>query len=56
MTSNYVTVSIKLFHDVGNDEYIIPFNFSGLILIWNPPFIEYFFNYTSTSLSKRIDL
>ena len=43
MTSNYVIVSIKLFHDVGNDEYIIPCNFSGLILIWKPTFIEYFF-------------
>ena len=56
MTSNCVIVSMKLFHDVGNDEYIIPCNFSGLILIWKPTFIEYFFNDTSTSPAKRIDL
>ena len=56
MTSNYVMVSIKLFHDVGNDQFIILCNFSGRILIWKPTFIEHFFNHTSTSPSKRIDL
>ena len=27
MTSNYVMVSIKLFHDVGNDQFIFLCNF-----------------------------
>ena len=30
MTSDYVDVSIKLFSEVGNDEYIILCNFGGL--------------------------
>ena len=30
MTSDYVDVSIKLFSEVGNDQYIIMCNFSGL--------------------------
>ena len=54
MTSNYVMVSIKLFHDVGNDQFIILCNFSGRILIWKPTFIEYFFNHNSTSPSKEL--
>ena len=30
MTSDYVDVSIKLFSEVGNDEYIVLCNFGGL--------------------------